>query len=209
MNIIVILIIISLLLISGIIIWGLATNWKFINSSVKSNPGPGPSSNFCSSTPNIDPTKCLPKNSYLSAPSSCYSNSNPDQCKGTKNNYALELNLGNGTHMTVDYICNLKDTDKNTLIKNVIDNCVNDKIVPINVGKMLSGFFDYNSKCITGELAKLKNRVMKYLISKGYCLTTGVWGSTPHTEVLWSEKPFCRIPNKNIDISNPENWSIS
>ena len=111
--------------------------------------------------------------------------------------------------MTVAYICNLKDTDKSTLIKNVINNCVKDKIVPINIGKMLSGFFDYNSKCITGELAKLKNRVMKYLISKGYCLTTGVWGSTPHTEVLWSKKPFCRIPNKNIDISNPKNWNLS
>ena len=68
--------------------------------------------------------------------------------------------------------------------------------------------FSENSRCIVGKLAELKSFVTNFLINNGYCIETGLWGGTPHTEVLWNVDPKCRTPNAKVDILNKNIWKI-
>lgn len=88
--------------------------------------------------------------------------------------------------MTIGYICNCSNTEN--LIEDVIEYIKNNKLIlDVVLGNMMSGFFSNNSRCIIGDLAKIKSMIMSYLTTNNYCLTYGVWGVTPHTEVLWYE----------------------
>ena len=133
-----------------------------------------------------------------------------ENCISGSKSCALELLLGNSTHMTIAYICNCDNTV--TLISDLLTyikkNWKKTTIINITLGNMLSGFFEENSRCIIGLLADLKSFVMDFAKTKGYCLTEAIWGGTPHTQVLWSSSD-CRTPNKTINILNPENWIIS
>lgn len=140
--------------------------------------------------------------------------SDDDTCSG-KNQCALELLLGDNTHMTIGYICNCSNTEN--LIEDVIEYIKNNwnpspknnkLILDVVLGNMMSGFFSNNSRCIIGDLAKIKSMVMSYLTTNNYCLTYGVWGVTPHTELLWYEDEKCRTPNKSVDVLDSKNWKI-
>ena len=164
--------------------------------------------NMCSTDDLSDPG-CCTKPVTKSLPSLCNSIVSGDTCTGS-NTCALELILGGSTHMTVSYICNCDDKDSiiSDVIEHIENNWKDEIILNIELGKMMDGFFEKNSRCIVGKLAKLKSFVTDFLIDKGYCVETGVWGGTPHTEVLWKTDPTCRTPNLNVNITEKTNWKL-
>ena len=179
-----------------------------------------PNNEMCSTFNSIDPQYCIKPIINQDLSTDCSEYLDNDTCKSNeKDQCALELILGNGTHMTMAYICNGNNICKNTnektnLIKNVITHIKevlspnNDKLViDIVLGNMLNGFFSKNSRCVLGDLVNIKSVVMSYLIKNKYCITQGVWGGTPHTEVLFNDND-CRIPNTSIDVLDPNNWKI-
>ena len=161
---------------------------------------------MCSSDDLLDPKLCT-KPPVTPLPSKC--GTNTDNCSGT-NTCALELIIGDGTHMTISYICNCDKKDEiiGTVLSHIKSNWVGSTILDIDLGKMMGGFFSENSRCIVGKLAELKSFVTNFLINNGYCIETGLWGGTPHTEVLWNVDPKCRTPNAKVDILNKNNWKI-
>ena len=186
------------------------------------NPNcPNPTNEMCSTFNSIDPQYCIKPIINQDLSTSCSEYLDNDTCKSDeKDQCALELILGNGTHMTMAYMCNGNNICKNingektTLIKNVITHIkevlkpTNDKLViDIVLGNMLSGFFSENSRCVLGDLVNIKSLVMSYLIKNNYCITQGVWGGTPHTEVLFNDND-CRIPNTSVDVLDIKNWKI-
>ena len=170
---------------------------------------------ICSSYNSIDPKYCQKPPIYPHTDEICKNFLSDDTCSG-KNQCALELLLGDNTHMTIGYICNCSNT-KN-LIDDVIDHIKNNwkpspknskLVLDVVLGNMMDGFFSNNSRCIIGVLAKIKSKVMSYLTRNNYCVTVGVWGRTPHTEVLWEDGKKGRTPNKSVDVLDSKNWIIS
>lgn len=161
---------------------------------------------ICSSDNTIDPKYCVSSKIFQN---DCQDINTDDNCKTEKSQQcALELIIGENMHMTIAYICNCP-INKNNFLNEIIEYIKNNwkKSTNINIilGNMMSGWFENNSRCILGDLAELKVFIMNYLNGK-YCMTNGIWGKTPHTQVLFSDG--CRKPYKNVNILDIKNWKF-
>ena len=161
---------------------------------------------MCSLTNSMDPKYC-PSSAIIQK--TCQDEVSNDDCKtDSSKQCALELLIGENIHFTVAYICQCpKDENQflNDLINYIKNNWKKSTTVDIILGNMMSGWFENNSRCIIGDLAELKTFVMNYLNGK-YCMTNGIWGSTPHTQVLFDDG--CYHPYKTVDILDIKNWKI-
>ncbi len=133
-----------------------------------------------------------------------------DNCQtDSKDQCALELIIGDKMHMTIAYICNCpSDKDKflQDLIQYIKNNWKASTNINIILGNMMSGWFENNSRCIVGELADLKTFVMNYLKNQNICMTVGIWGKTPHSQVLFDDG--CRQKYNSVNILDIKNWKI-
>ncbi len=160
---------------------------------------------LCSLENTMDPKYCLGIDILQS--NNCPKD---DNCQtDSKDQCALELIIGNKMHMTIAYICNcLKDKDKflQDLIQYIKNNWKGSTNINIILGNMMSGWFENNSRCIVGELADLKTFVMNYLKNQNICMTVGIWGKTPHSQVLFDDG--CRQKYNSVNILDIKNWKI-
>lgn len=161
---------------------------------------------MCSLTNAMEPKYC-PNTTIIQT--TCQDVVLNDNCKtDSSKQCALELLIGENIHFTVAYICQCPQDEKkflNDLINYIKNNWKKSTTVDITLGNMMSGWFENNSRCIIGDLAELKTFVMNYLNGK-YCMTEGVWGSTPHTQVLFDDG--CYHPYNTIDILDVKNWKL-
>ena len=161
---------------------------------------------MCSLTNNMDPKYC-PRTVVNQI--KCKDIVSDDNCKtDSSKQCALELLIGENMHFTVAYICECPtDTTKfiNDLINYIKNNWKKPTTIDIILGNMLSGWFENNSRCIIGDLAELKTFVMNYLNGK-YCMTNGIWGATPHAQILFDDG--CHKGYKTVDILDIKNWKI-
>lgn len=165
---------------------------------------------ICSLDNLMDPSKCIgvditPKDSKCPSDDTCPSDMT-EHC-------ALELIIGDKVHMTMAYICNCpkgKDAKK-ALLNEIFDyinrNWKGSRNIKIELGPMMSGWFSENSRCVVGELAELKKYIMNWFNNNEFCITIGVWGKTPHTQVLFDNNE-CRKVYDSVDIFDINNWRL-
>ena len=138
--------------------------------------------------------KCIPQ-----------TQTNPNTC-------ALELILGHGVHITIAFFTECPSTIKQEQILSDILHLLKHRgypsHVPIDmVPGIMHGWFDGDSKCITGLLAQIKHEIMQFLIYNGSHIQLDLWGTVPHTQVL--VKSTCLRPSDSVHIFDRQNWRWS
>lgn len=139
------------------------------------------------------------------------------ECKPQTREYpyacSLELDTGNDTHITLAFLNVCPSPFAQRLIMSNILHIARKNFTQfvqvLTEDKLLKGWFNKKSKCVKGDISRLKFLIMKWLEDRGFDISRDLQGTIPHTRVISKDGEHYKRPGGTVDVYSVDSYKWS